>query len=93
MKQINNHVQLEYDGPVREEEQVCEAGSMHPNKDVRVMGHPDLLQEWHISATHTHTHKEKYPVRHAINQLSLNVTMEMRSRMTLSLTCTCNPPA
>ena len=42
------HSQLKDDSPVREEEEVCETSSVHPYKDVRVVGDPQLHQEGNI---------------------------------------------
>lgn len=50
------HSQLKDDSPVREEEEVCEARPVHPYKDVRVVGDPQLHQEGDIPERQTGSH-------------------------------------
>lgn len=51
--QSHCHSQLKDDSPVGEEEEVREAGPVHPYKDVRVVGDLQLHQKWNIPERHT----------------------------------------
>lgn len=53
---IGKYLQLKYNSPIRLEEHVCQAGSMHSKKDVAVVSH---LLKYKPQTEATDDHKNK----------------------------------